>query len=256
MKSKYLLSLGLLLLLSHWSTAQKKSELFAKIDTLENRIKIFQDSTAQLQRQLKVTESEMEIARAQNEDLKAANTTLLNNIKNFSTISKQNSETVNKALASLNEKQQQTAFLTQLFSAQDSITIGLISEAKKVLGESTDISFSGNELVIYKPLNNLFDTDTSLSISTYGQVFLDQFIIFYQSNNSHELELVGLNITGEFGTTYSQLISLAQGLKARGISPAKINVTAKDGNFKEGFMFVLRPNYRKQLLEIKKTVKP
>ena len=96
--------------------AQKKKDLIAKITQLEQTILELNDSVSVAKRQINVSNSKAELANQEAEELRNANATLLENLTNFSKISKQNTETVNSALSSLNEKEQQLRLISDTYA--------------------------------------------------------------------------------------------------------------------------------------------
>jgi hypothetical protein len=65
-----------------------------------------------------------------------------------------------------------------------------------------------------------------------------------------------LNITGEFGSTYNQVASVATELVTNlEIQAENIAISAKDGNFKEGINIKLQPNYKAFYAQAKESAK-
>ena len=75
-------------LISFSGFAQKKKDLLAQIATLENTITALNDSVSIAKRAVNVSNSKAELAEKENAELRDANATLLQNLTNFSKISK------------------------------------------------------------------------------------------------------------------------------------------------------------------------
>ena len=161
-------------------------------------------------------------------------------MSSFSQISKQNTETVNKALASLKEKQQQMAFITDDFSRNDSTAIVILTQAKNTLGQEAKVGVSNGDVLFSNSLDFLFGSDSGTQLQPEAASFLTKIGEIIVANPGRKVLVEGLNITGEFGLTYQQSIAVAQRLIAlEGIMPESVQVIVRDGNFKEGVLIRL-----------------
>lgn len=214
---------------------QKKKDLLSTIDQLKDSISALTDSISKANRMVNTSESKAALFEKENAELRDANATLLENLSSFSQISKQNTETVNKALANLKAKENQLKFITDDFSSNDSTSIAILTQAKQTLGPDAKIGVSDGDLIISNKLDYLFGSDSASELTEEAQVFLEKIGALIIANPSRQVFVEGLNITGEFDLTYKQCITVAKSLIAiEGISPEKIQFLAKDGNFKEG----------------------
>jgi len=139
--------------------AQKKKDLIVKIGELEQTISALKDSVSVAKRQINISNSNAELANKEAEELRAANATLLQNLTNFSKISKQNTETVNSALSSLNEKEQQLRLISDEFAKNDSTAIAILSQTKQILGPTAKVGATNGSI----SLNITGDFDVSYS---------------------------------------------------------------------------------------------
>lgn len=217
------------------TSAQKKKDLVANIEQLKDSITFLSDSISKANRQIKASESKTALFEKENTELRDANSTLLKNLSSFSEISKKNTETVNKALASLKEKESQLKFITDDFSKNDSIAIVILTQAKQTLGPEAKIGISSGDVIISNSLTSLFGTDSGTQLSETASAYLQKVGQLILANPDRAVFLEGLNITGEFDLTYQQTLAVAKGLLVtEGLNPEKLSVVAKDGNFKEG----------------------
>lgn len=239
-----LLPILLLLLIPFCGIAQKKKDLLEKIATLEGTVKDLNDSVSIAKRAVNVSKSKAELAEKENEELRNANTTLLQNLTNFSKISKKNTETVNSALTSLNQKEQQLRVVTDNFSKNDSTAIVILTQGKKVLGPDISIGVSGADIVITNKLTSLFENDQSPTLSDAGKTILGKIAQLLLKNPDRALAIEALNITGDFDISYLQAVAVANELwKEQAVPAERLRLVTKDGNFKEGIVIRLSPNY-------------
>ena len=242
---RILLPILLALLVAPSGFSQKKKDLLAQIATLESTIVALNDSVSVAKRAVNVSNSKAELAEKENAELRDANATLLQNLTNFSKISKKNTETVNSALTSLNQKEQQLRVITDNFAKNDSTAIVLLTQGKQVLGPDISIGVSGADILITNSLTNLFESDQSATLSEAGKGILERIAQLLTKNPNRALAIEALNITGDFDISYLQAVAVANELwKVQGIPANRLNLTTRDGNFKEGIVNRLSPNYK------------
>lgn len=111
--------------------SQRKSELFAEIDTLKTKISKVEQELAKAKREISSSTAEAEALKAQNASLRDANATLLSNMSNFSELSKQNSDNVDRAMEALARKERQLSGINDMISANDSTAIVSLTQIKR-----------------------------------------------------------------------------------------------------------------------------
>ena len=219
---------------------QKKKDLISQVEQLKDSIALLNDSISKANRQINASDANAKLFEKENTELRDANATLLKNLSSFSQISKQNTETVNKALASLKEKQQQMAFITDDFSRNDSTAIVILTQAKNTLGQEAKVGVSNGDVLFSNSLDFLFGSDSGTQLQPEAASFLTKIGEIIVANPGRKVLVEGLNITGEFGLTYQQSIAVAQALIAlEGIMPESVQIIVRDGNFKEGVLIRL-----------------
>ncbi|MDT0607706.1 hypothetical protein [Croceitalea rosinachiae] len=225
------------------TSAQKKSELIAKVSELEKTIMSLNDSVSQAQREINASNSKAELFEKENEDLRAANATLLQNLTNFSKISKQNTESVGNALNSLKKKEEQLRIITDNFSRNDSIAIAIFTQIKQTMGPEVKAGVSNGIVSISNSLDGLFGSDSASTLTESGADWTTKVGAIVKANPDRSIIVEGLNITGEFAVTYAQASTIANRLaKTEGVGSEKIQIVVKDGNFKEGISVRIAPN--------------
>jgi len=232
-------------MISHLSFSQKKKDLIAKIESLESTISSLNDSVSIAKRAINVSNSKAELAEKENEELRNANATLLQNLTNFSKISKKNTETVNSALTSLNQKEQQLRVITDTFAKNDSTAIVMLTQGKQLLGPDITIGVSGGDILITNSLTSLFESDQSPILSEAGKGVLEKIAQLIIKNPDRTLTIEALNITGDFDVSYVQAVAVANELwKVRSVPAERLHLAARDGNFKEGIVIRLSPDHK------------
>lgn len=242
---RILLPIVLVLMISHCGFSQKKKDLLFKIESLESAITALNDSVSVAKRAINVSTSRAELAEKENEELRGANATLLQNLTNFSKISKKNTETVNSALTSLNQKEQQLRMITDNFAKNDSTAIVILTQGKQVLGPDMSIGVSGVDILITNSLTHLFESDQSPTLSETGKNTLGKIAQLLTKNPDRALTIEALNITGDFDVSYLQAVAVANELwKVQGVPAERLHLATRDGNFKEGIVIRLSPDYK------------
>jgi len=250
------LSLLLLLAITTGAFSQRKSELFAEIDTLKTQISKVEQELAKANREISSANAEAEALRSENATLRDANATLLGNMSNFSQLSKQNSDNVDRAMEALARKERQLSGINDMISANDSTAIVSLTRIKQTLGENAKVGVEQGIVTISNSLSTLFGSDTSAELTEEGKTWLAGVADVVKANPNFKAEVEGLNITGEFGPTYNQVAAVASELVTVFEIPAEnIKVSAKDGNFKEGINIKLQPDYKGFYVKAKESAK-
>jgi len=244
------------ILLSVVSYGQKKKDLINEIAKLKDSVLTLNDSISKANRKINSSEANAKLFEKENTELRDANTTLLKNLNSFSQISKQNTETVNKALATLKEKEAQLKFITDDFSQNDSTAIVILTQAKQTLGQESKVGVSDGDVLFSNRLDFLFGNDQGTQLTEAADTYINKIGEIIAANPNRTVTVEGLNITGEFGLTYIQAVAVANVLLSLdGIQPESVRVMARDGNFKEGVLIRLSSDtksfYKKLKTEFK-----
>ncbi|PRX54729.1 hypothetical protein [Flagellimonas meridianipacifica] len=243
-------------LFSGIALGQKKSELFAQIEELKSEKQELEQELASVKREVSSSKAKSETLKTENVSLREANATLLKNLTSFSELSKKSSENVNKTLAALQQKEKQLNGINEMIASNDSTAIVALTQVKKTLGENANANFSEGDIILSGSLNTLFGSDSSMELTDEGNEWLARVADIIKANPDRKTEVVGLNITGEFATTYDQAIAVTKRLTdSLGVTTEKLSTLVKDGNFKEGIAIKLRPNYEDFYGKVKESVK-
>nr|WP_297912908.1 hypothetical protein [uncultured Allomuricauda sp.] len=238
------------------ATGQKKSELFAQIETLKLEKQDLEQELAKSKREISSSTAAAEALKTENTSLRDANATLLQNLTSFSELSKKSSDNVNKTLQALEQKEKHLRGINQMISNNDSTAIVLLTKIKQTLGENANADFSEGDVVLSSGLSTLFGPEGSVELTEEGNTWLAKVSKIINANPDRKTEVVGLNITGEFATTYNQANAVTKRLAdSLGVAADKLTTSVKDGNFKEGIQIKLRPDYEGFYGKVKESVK-
>jgi hypothetical protein len=235
---------------------QRKSDLLNQIERLRSEKDSVVQELAASNRKISTAEAQAETYQSENTSLRDANATLLKNLSNFSELSKRNTQNVNNALLSLEKKEKQLSGITDAISTNDSISIVQAPLIQQKLGDEAKVGLAGSSITVAYKLDALFETEMSDVISENGTALLVKVAEVIRENDSRTVLIQGLNITGEFDTTWKQAIAVASALSStHGIASNTLTITAMDGNFSEGITIVLQPNYKKFYVSVKEQMR-
>ncbi len=246
----------LLVLCASSSFSQKKSELLVQIDNLKQRIQHLEQEASEAKRAVASSKVKAETLEAENEDLRNANNTLLSNLGSFSALSKKNSENVNKTLSALERKEKQLNEINTIMTSNDSIVITSPERIAQYLGKNAKAEITEGAIVLPNDLNTLFGSDTAVQLTQAGKTWLAKVAQVILAHPTFNVTVEGLNITGEFGATFSQVAEVAKELAdTLKVPVASLSTTVKDGNFKEGVHIKLQPDYTAFYNKVKEHIK-
>ena len=241
---KTLLSLTLILVASTSIFAQRKSDLIAEIASLKTELDSTKAIVIKAKKNEKIGLARAESFESQVQELQDANATLLKNLNSFAQVSNKNSENINKALAKLEEKENQLKAISNALSSNDSTAVVVLTNAKQSLGENAKIGVTNGSVIIASKLESLFGTTSGATVTPEGIAWLEKIGNILKANPKVSLTIEGLSMTGELDLAANQAYAIASILEKQfAIASNRINTLGKDGNFKEGINFVLHPDY-------------
>jgi outer membrane protein OmpA-like peptidoglycan-associated protein len=189
-------------------------------------------------------------------ELQDANTTLLKNLSSFAEVSSKNSDNISKAMTSLNEKEKQLKSINDAISSNDSTAVIVLTNVKQTLGEDAKIGVSGGAVVISNNLIALFGGDTSTSVTTEAQSWLQKVANILTANPKMALTIEGLSMTGNLQLAVQQAAAISEVFQKQfTIAPERITILGKDGNFKEGVNLKIHPKYDAFYRMVKESMK-
>ncbi len=224
--------------------AQKKSKLIAEIRTLKSQLDSVNAEMFEARKNEKVGLAEAESYKVQVVELQDANTTLLKNLSSFAEVSSKNSDNIGKAMTSLNEKEKRLKSINDAISFNDSTAVIVLTNAKQTLGEGAKVGVSEGSVIISKDLIALFGGDTSTSVTTEAQSWLQKIANILTANPKMALTIEGLTMTGNLQLAAQQAAAISGVFQKQfAIAPERITISGKDGNFKEGVNLKIHPEF-------------
>ncbi len=151
---KIIVPVILLLMATSFVQAQKKSDLLKEIDDLNAKLISTQSDLSESQKNEKVSEAKAASFEEQMLSVQKTNASLLNNLNNFTAASTEKSENISRTLTSLKQKEAQLGTIKDILSANDSITLLVLTDFKRVLGENAQITVESGAVSVV--LTNTF----------------------------------------------------------------------------------------------------
>ncbi|PHQ61008.1 MAG: hypothetical protein COC08_06535 [Maribacter sp.] len=254
--NRIILTLCVIVSISCSLHAQRKSELIAEIENLKSQIDSVNSEMIKARKNEKVSMVRAESFESQVTELQDANTTLMRNLNTFAKISSKNSENVNRAMTSLQNKEKQLKAIKNAIASNDSTAIVVLTNAKQTLGENVRISVSNGTIIISKDLTSLFGATTNSKVSSSAEAFIGQVASILTANPNMAITLEGLSMTGELDLAAKQALSVSGVLQEKfEISSDRIMALGKDGNFKEGVNFRIHPKFDQFYLMVRENMK-
>ncbi len=237
------------------TNAQKKTELFAEINSLKQQRDSLKNQVAEAQRNEKASAVKTESYEKQVTELQEANATLMKNLTTFTSVSAKNSDNFTKAMQSLQEKESQLSGINEALAKNDSTSLIVLTNAKQTLGENANIGISGNSIVISNSLMSLFENDQNAVVSEQGEMLLQKVANVLAMNPNFDLTIEGLSMTGDLVLPREQANAVSMVLQKFGVSFEKITAVGRDGDLKEGVLLKMHPQYAKFYTMVKENMK-
>lgn len=240
---KRLLFLMLFMASTVFSFAQKRTELFEQIDDLKTELDSVKNEVAEARRNEKASLAKMESYEKQVADLQAANSTMMKSLTSFAEVSNKNSDNINKAMASLNEKERQLKVINETIASNDSTALVVLTNAKQTLGENANIGVANGMIVISTSLTSLFGSDSGTTISPESASWIQKIANIMTANPEMALTIEGLSMTGNLQLPAQQAAAVSAALQKLAIAPERLSTLGKDGNLKEGVILKIHPKF-------------
>jgi outer membrane protein OmpA-like peptidoglycan-associated protein len=224
---------------------QRKSELIEENQELKFQLDSIKRTISSAQQNERIAKLQAESLQAQVTELQDANATLLKNLNSFSTLSKQNSENINKTLATLERKEAQLNGMVNAMSAHDSTAVVVLTHAKQVLGENSRVTvLQGGTITILESLDALFDNGIGSQLTENGKNWVANVAKIINANPKVMVTVEGLSMTGELDVALQQATAVAASLlKDNSIAGDRLSTKGIDGGLKEGLQIRIHPNY-------------
>lgn len=255
-KKRIAIAVILLLLPAGIIFGQKKSELLGEIQMLKMELDSTKALVSRARNNEKMSFNKASALETQVGELQEANATLLQNLNSFAQVSSKNSDAINQALGSLEQKENQLKSINDAISTNDSTAIVVLTNTKKTLGEDARVSVSNGSIIISATLEMLFGDTSNADLAENAETWLGKIASVLKSNPNMDLTIEGLSMTGELNVAANQANSVAGMLiKNFEIAPERLNTLGRDGNFKEGINLKIHPKYDQFYFMVKNKMK-
>lgn len=225
--------------------AQKKSELIEQNQELKFQLDSVKRIVSTAQRNEKLGLLRAEEMQVQVTELQDANATLMKNLNSFATLSSQNSENINKTLATLKRKEEQIKGIVDGIASNDSTAVMILTNAKQTLGENAKVSVANGTVIISEKLDFFFADGLGTKLTDGSKAWLENVAKVINANPSSIITIASLNITGELDLAIQQASTLASILiKDYGVVGDRVNAMGADGGLRESVQIKLQPDYQ------------
>jgi len=172
--------------------AQKKKDLIFQIEELTSKLDTTETALLKAKSVEKSSLARVTAVEAQLSEVRQTNATLLQNLKSFSEVSSKNSENVERALASLREKENQLKIVKDALSSNDSITLAVLTAFKGSLGNEAKISVRSGEVVLSIPNLTLFgENDKNFVVQDSAKSTLEKIAKVLNANANLKFTIEG-----------------------------------------------------------------
>lgn len=235
--------------------AQKKSELIGEIATLKTQLDSVSAEVFDARKNERVAKGEFESYKKQIRELQEANKTLMKSLTSFTTVSTKNSSNFNKAMESLNAKEQQLKGINDAIASNDSTALVVLTNAKQTLGENAKIGVSNGIVIISSGLSSLFGSDTESTIAPEAEQWVQKIGEILTTNPETAVTIEGLSMTGNLELPAQQASAISSALQRLEIATERITALGIDGNLKEGIVIKIHPKFDEFYLMVKDNMK-
>lgn len=244
MKRTILLSLITLLTITA-GQAQKKSELIAQNQELKFKLDSVKRIVSNAKQTEKISLIKADELQSQVSELQDANATLMKNLNSFATLSSQNTENINKTLATLERKEAQLKGLRDGFSRNDSTALVVLTNAKRTLGENAKVQVNDGVVIVSENIDFFFSDGLGSTLMDSSKDWITNVAKLINASPQAAITITGMSITGEFDVALNQATAVATELiKENAVSGLRLDVRAGDGGFKESIQIRIHPDYK------------
>ena len=144
------------------------------------------------QKNQSVAEARATSFESQVTELQEANSNLMANMSNFTTVSTKNSEIATSAMETLQAREQQLKSIKDAIASNDSTIIVVLTNVKQTLGEDAKIKVSNGAVVISTDLASLYGSDTGTTLVPEAEPWAEK-IANVLANNINLRTEIGMN---------------------------------------------------------------
>lgn len=253
---KTTLSLLLIVLVTSFAQAQRKSDLIAEIAVLKSQLDSVSGEVAEAKKNERIGLAEAESYKTQVTELQDANATLMKNLNSFAEVSNKNTSIVNTAMATIESKEAQLKNIKDAIASNDSTALVVLTNAKQTLGENAKIGVANGGVIISSGLATIFGSDTGIAVTPESEEWIGKIAGVLKANPKTSLTIEGLSMTGDLNTPAQQAMAIESLLESKfELDPERVSSLGKDGNLKEGVIFKIHPKYEDFYSMVKEEMK-
>ena len=243
--------------LTHSLIGQSKKELQAEVERLKSELTQKDQEVVAAKKSESISVAKAEQFESQVSELKAANATLLENLKVFTEASQQRSTSIGQTLESLRDKEAKLKVIDDEFSKNDSIALLVITGFKQTLGENARVGVEKGAVTVELNKTALFGGGAdNASLTDEGQIFIDKIAAVLSANTETEATVVSTRDTisesmivrDRSAAIYSFLDQQVKKKKGR------ISVRSSDSGA-ESYQIIIHPKLNDFYLRVRETVK-
>jgi outer membrane protein OmpA-like peptidoglycan-associated protein len=236
--------------------AQRKSDLIAEIENLKSQKDSLKSVIRDSQKNESVAKTRASSFETQVAELQEANSNLMANMSNFTTVSTKNSEIATSAMESLHAKENQLKSIKNSIASNDSTIIVVLTNVKQTLGENAKIGVSNGAVVISSDLDSLYGSDSGTELTPEAEIWAEKIANVLKANPTTAVDIEGLSMTGDLNLPAQQAVALSTLLQSKfAIDPERITTLGKDGNLKEGIRLKIHPKFDDFYLMVREEMK-
>ncbi|MDT7830725.1 hypothetical protein RQM65_18795 [Pricia sp. S334] len=256
MMKKYVLPLLFILCASVSLHAQRKSELFDRIDNLRAQLDSLNSELLNARKDERVAQTRAASFEAQVTELQETNNSLMANLTDFTTVSTKNSDIANSAIRSLRATEAKLGSIKSAISSNDSTIIVVLTNVKQTLGENARIAVTNGTVVVSSDLESLFGNDTDTTLTPEAEIWTEKIADVLKANPTTAVDIEGLSMTGNLNVPALQALKISTVLQNKfAIDPERITTVGKDGNLKEGIQVKIHPKFDDFYLMVREEMK-
>ncbi|MDX1362615.1 OmpA family protein [Arenibacter latericius] len=190
MKKNLVTALVLLLTITV-THAQSRRELLKEVEDLETRLRDAENALSEVKRQERINSAKVESYEAQVEELKTTNTSLLQNLNNFTEASTRRSENISSTLNSLRQVEGQLSTIKEALTSRDSINLAVFTLFKQTLGPDPKITMSKGAITVSLDNDFLFGGQSkSTKITPSAETIIGKIGNILKANPTMDIEIV------------------------------------------------------------------
>ena len=255
MKKLLLFSL-LIVLASHDLLAQSKKELRAEIDELKAEVTQKDAALAEAKKIENISVANAKEYQAQVEELKAANTTLLANLKTLTEATTQRSDNISRTLETIQRKEAQLKIINEEIVRFDSIALLTLSDFKRTLGEDALIGAQPDAIIVELSEVGLFGSATASDIVAEGSDFLNKIASVIKQHQNVDISLVVSVMEGPIDESTKKRAEAIMSSFHSALDPEINKVSLKYGNSSaRSFQLRIHPDWTAFYLKTRDAVK-